>query len=104
GAAADVEVELVPGVRVAPGLLGGLDRGPAEQPRARLVQATAARPTLTGLVHTRRQPAVGDEPLRAREPAHFADLDRDRQGEQLAHSRDRVQERRARVGLREWPQ
>jgi hypothetical protein len=24
-------VELVPGVRFAPGLLGGLDRGPAEQ-------------------------------------------------------------------------
>src|SRR6266571_8599257 len=48
-AAADVEVELVPGVRFAPGLLGGLDRSPAEQPRARLVQRTGVRPTFTGL-------------------------------------------------------
>src|SRR5437667_2988142 len=51
-AAADVEVELVPGVRFAPGLLGGLDRGPAEQPRARLVQRTGVRPTFTGLADT----------------------------------------------------
>jgi hypothetical protein len=32
GAAADVEVELVPGVRFAPGVLGGFDGCPAEQP------------------------------------------------------------------------
>src|SRR6266508_823776 len=31
GAASDVGVEVVPGVRFAPGLLGGLDRRPGEQ-------------------------------------------------------------------------
>src|SRR5206468_7792766 len=58
-AAADVEVELVPGVRFAPGVLGGLDRGPAEQPRARLVERTGVRPTFTGLADTWREPTVG---------------------------------------------
>src|SRR6266566_7007147 len=68
-AAADVEVELVPGVRFAPGLLGGLDRGPAEQPRARLVQRTGVRSTFTGLADTWREPTIGDELLRTREAA-----------------------------------
>src|SRR5204862_2747150 len=61
GAAADVGVELVPGVGFAPGLLGGLDRGPAEQPRARLVQRTGVWSTFTGLADTWREPTVGDE-------------------------------------------
>src|SRR5436190_18894310 len=68
-AAADVEVELVPGVRLTPGVLGGLDRGPAEQPRARLVQRTGVRPTFTGLADTWREPTVGDELLRTGEAA-----------------------------------
>src|SRR5215207_1084804 len=79
-AAADVEVELVPRVRFAPGVLGGLDRGPAEQPRARLVQRTGVRPTFTGLADTGREPTVGDELLRTGEAADLADLDRDCQG------------------------
>ena len=87
GAAADVEVELVPRVRFAPGVLGGLDRGPAEQPRARLVQRTGVRPTFTGLADTWREPTVGDELLRTGEAADLADLDRDRQGEQLGEGR-----------------
>src|SRR5438105_11594001 len=89
GAASVVEVELVPGVRFAPGLLGGLDRGPAEQPRARLVQRTGVRPTLTGLAETWREPTVGDELLRIGQAADLADLDRDRQGEQLGDAGDR---------------
>src|SRR6266480_3877330 len=68
-AATDVEVELVPGVRFAPGVLGGLDRGPAEQPRARLVQRTGVRPTFTGLADKWREPTVGDELLRTGEAA-----------------------------------
>src|SRR5215211_885026 len=60
-AASDLEVELVPGVRVAPGLLRRLDRRPAEQPRARLVERAAARPGLTGLVDAWGEPTVGDE-------------------------------------------
>src|SRR2546426_6203048 len=81
GAAAYVEVELVPGVRFAPGVLGGLDRGPAEQPRAGLAQRTGVRPTFTGLADTWREPTVGDEFLRTGEAADLADLDRDRQRE-----------------------
>src|SRR5207247_7339976 len=100
-AAADVEVELVPRVRFAPGLLGGLDGGPAEQPRARLVQRTGVRPTLTGLADTWREPSVGDELLRTGEAADLADLDRDRQREQFPDAGDRVQQHRARIGLGE---
>src|SRR5918995_7528752 len=71
-AAADVEVELVPGVRLAPGLLGGLDRRPAEQPRARLAQRTAVRPTFTRLADAGRESAVGDELLGTGEAADLA--------------------------------
>src|SRR6266508_6199469 len=104
GAAADVEVEVVPGVRLAPGLLGGLDRRPAEQARARLAEWAAARSTLTGLVDAWGESTVGDELLRTREAADLADLGRDGQGEQLADAGDRVQQHRARVGLGERPQ
>src|ERR687886_297422 len=38
----DVGVELVPRVRRAPGLMGGLDGGPAQRPRAGLGQRTGA--------------------------------------------------------------
>src|SRR6266511_961541 len=104
GAAADVEVEVVPGVRLAPGLLGGLDGRPAEQARARLAEWAAARATLTGLVDAWGESTVGDELLRTREAADLADLDRDRQGEQFGDAGDRVEQHRARVGLGERPQ
>src|SRR3979411_747821 len=74
GALADVEVELVPGVRFPPGLLGRFDCRPAEQTRARLAERAAARATLTGLAHPRRQAGVRAELLRAGETADFADL------------------------------
>src|SRR6266545_8006433 len=41
GTGADVEVEPVPRVRFAPGLLGRLDGRPAEQARARLAERAA---------------------------------------------------------------
>jgi hypothetical protein len=104
GAAADVGVELVPGGGFAPGLLGGLDRGPAEQPRAGLAERAAARSTFTRLVDAWSETSVGDELLRTGEAADLADLDRDRQREQFGDSGNRVQEDRARVGLREWAQ
>jgi hypothetical protein len=43
----------------------------------------------------------GDELLRTGEAADLADLDRDRQGEQLGDAGNRVQQDRARVGLGE---
>src|SRR6266511_4413179 len=82
-AATDVEVELVPGVRFAPGPLGRLDSRPAEQPRAGLAERAAALPGLTGLADAWGESTVGDELLRSGEAADLADLDRDRQGEQL---------------------
>src|SRR5207244_7638414 len=100
----DVEVELVPGIRFAPGLLGGLNRGPAKQPRARLTERAAARSTVTGLADAWGESTVGDELFRSREAADLADLDRDRQREQLGDAGNRVQQHRARVGLRERPQ
>src|SRR5215207_11495932 len=94
GAVTDVEVELVPGVRFAPGLLGGLDCRPAEQARARLAEWSAARPSLTRLVDAWGESTVGDELLRTGEAADLADLDRDRQGEQLGDTGNRVQQHR----------
>src|SRR5215211_8400813 len=102
--ATDVEVELVPGVRFAPGLLGRLDGRPAKQARARLAERAAARPSLTRLADARGESSVGDELLRAGEAADLADLDRDRQGEQFSDAGDRVEQHRARVGLGERPQ
>src|SRR6266516_1967688 len=73
GAGDDVGVEVVPGVRFAPGLLGGLDRRPTEQPRARLAERTAARPGLTGLVDAWRKSTGGDELLRRGKAVDVAD-------------------------------
>src|SRR6266508_4700843 len=67
GAGADVEVERVPRVRFAPGLLGRLDGRPAKQARARLAERAAARPSLTRLVDAWGESTVGDEPGRAGE-------------------------------------
>jgi len=89
GAASDVEVERVPGVRFAPRRLGGLDGGPAEQPRARLVERAAARSTVARLVDAWGESTVGDEFLRSREAVDLADLDRDRQREQLGDAGNR---------------
>src|SRR5205823_7138153 len=104
GAATDVEVELVPGIRFAPGLLGRLDRGPAKQPRARLTERAAARSTVTRLADAWGESTVGDELLRSCEAVELADLDRHRQREQLGDARNRVQQHCARVGLGEGPQ
>src|SRR6266498_4852729 len=79
GAATDVEVELVPGIRFAPRLLGRLDGGPAKQPRARLAEPAAARSTVTRLADAWGESTVGDEILRSREAVDLADLDRHRQ-------------------------
>jgi hypothetical protein len=81
GATSDVEVEVVPGVRFAPGLLGRLGRRPAEQPRAQLVKRAAAGLGLTRLTHARGEATVGDELLRLGEAVDLPDLDRDRQRE-----------------------
>src|SRR5919109_86031 len=70
-AAGDVEVELVPGVRFAPGLLGRLDSGPAEQPRARLREWTGVRSAFTGLADAGGESPVGDELLGAGGGAGF---------------------------------
>src|SRR5215218_414521 len=43
GARLDVRVEPVPGVRLAPGALGGLDGGEAQRPRAGLRELAGAR-------------------------------------------------------------
>src|ERR671937_1303629 len=61
GAATDVEVEVVPGVRFGPGLLGRLDGRPAEQARAGLAERAAARSSFTRLVDARGEPTGGDE-------------------------------------------
>jgi hypothetical protein len=74
------------------------------KPRARLAERAAARSTVTRLVDAWRESTVGDELLRSREPVDLADLDRDRQREQLGDAGNRVQQHCARVGLRERSQ
>jgi hypothetical protein len=59
---------------------------------------------LTRLVDAWGEATVGDELLGTGEAADFADLDRDRQGEQLGDPWDGVEQHRARVGLGERSQ
>jgi hypothetical protein len=98
-----VAVELVPGVGLAPGLLGGLDRRPAQRLRAGLGERAGAR-ALAGLLELRGQAGVADQLARRREAGDVADLARDRQPEQRPDPGDRLEQRDARVGARERPQ
>jgi hypothetical protein len=68
-----VGVEAMPGAVGSPGLLGGLDGGPAQRGRAGLGYAPGAR-ALPGLLDRGRQPGVPDELLGRRKPGDVADL------------------------------
>src|SRR3954447_16576438 len=77
----DVAVELVPRVALAPRLLGGLHRGPAQRLGAGLGERAGAR-ALPGLLDPWGQAGVADEPARGRKTRDVADLGGDREPEQ----------------------
>src|SRR5262249_12665443 len=60
-AVAEVGVQLVPGVRLAPGVLGGFDGGPAERPGAGFRRRQPGLGAIAGLFDARRHAGVADE-------------------------------------------
>src|SRR3954451_2539282 len=95
-ASGELGVELVPGVRGSPGVLGGFDGGPAQGPRAGLGERAGAR-AVAGLADLRRQAGVADQLARGAEARDVADLRREREPEQVADAGDRVEQDHARV-------
>src|SRR5829696_15662 len=78
GARLDVRVEPVPGVRLAPGALGGLDGGEAQRARTRLRELARAR-ALARLLDARGETGVADQLARRGKAGDVADLGGDRE-------------------------